>query len=257
MEKVSSYIVSIFIFLLLSAVPSFAQEQDYNFWKNDITNRNSTYSVSHVAVGSGFQAKATITIGGALVLQGPFRITLWDAYRALRIELLDGDPVIALSTTTQRDALGTIFNGASIWNLTSLQFEIWNNGGEWSGASGELGGLTHLPPANITTTDNTETALHAITLDEGAVYLITAEVIGENSDHTIVIGSIIECTVKRVGSGSAEIVGNVTNTHTGKDSGAASWSVDFTVSGNDLRLSVTGGNAVTVDWESDLNYLKF
>lgn len=41
---------------------------DYQLWKNDITNRFTTYTTSHVAIGNGFTAKAVVTSGGALVL---------------------------------------------------------------------------------------------------------------------------------------------------------------------------------------------
>ena len=85
--------------------------------------------------------------------------------------------------------------------------------------------------------------------------MFTAEVMGEVTDHTIVAGFVMECTARRL-TGSAEIVGGTTITHSGKDSGASSWNATFTVSGNDVRVSVTGSNSSAVSWIVDLNYLK-
>lgn len=121
----------------------------------------------------------------------------------------------------------------------------------------ELGSLVHLPPTTIITTDNTQTVLQTFTLDANAAYLFTAEVLGEVADHTTVLGEILEVTVKRMSTGGAVIVGSETVVHDGKDAGASAWAVTFTVSGNDLRVSVTGANATTINWEADLNYLKF
>ncbi len=227
---------------------------DHLLWSNDIENRFSPSSLTHVVDGSGYIATAIIS---SVTTNGSFRMSLWDAYKDLRQKLLAGDDALTcISTTTQRDALTGIVGGTIIFNETTQRNEIYS-GTEWIAAGGETGSIVHLPGSTITTTDNTETNTHTITLDEGSAYLFTSEIIGKTSDLGTVSGFIIECTAKRVTAGSAEIVGNVTTTHSGKDSGAASWSVTFTVSGNDLSVSVTGGNATTVEWECDLNYLKY
>lgn len=223
-------------------------------WKHDITNRFSPTSLTDVAEGDGFVA--TAVIAGVTTVSG-WKMSDWDAYLDLREKLLNGEvrPLPEI-TSPQRDTLTDVSPGTEIFNVTTDKTEVWT-GSIWVASGGEQGGIIHFPAATIITTDNTETVLTKVTLEENTAYLVTAEVIGELTDHSVVLGAIIECTAKRVTGGSALIVGNVSIAHTGKDSGAASWSTDFTVSGNDLRLVVKGGNAVTVNWEADLNYLKF
>jgi len=135
MKKISLFLVGLLL-VLLFAVTS-AAEQDYNLWKNDIENRNPTYSVSHVAVGSGFKVKVVETIGGAVVIEGAFTMTLWNAYKSLRLTLLGGENLIPLSTTVQRDALGTILDGTRMWNKDLKRLEICSDGGTaWFSAGG-------------------------------------------------------------------------------------------------------------------------
>ncbi len=228
--------------------------QDHLYWKNGINNEFSPSSLTDAEDGDGFYATAVIS---SVTTISSFRMSQYDAYQDLFEKLHQGQTnVLPQHTTTEKNALTGIYDGVSVLDITLGREDICFEGA-FVGASGETGGIVHLPTSTVTTEDNTQTVLAAVTLDENSAYLFTAEIIGEVLDHSIVLGSIIECTAKRVTGGSAVIVGNVSETHDGKDSGAASWSVTFTVSGNDLRISVTGGNATLVMWESDLNYLKF
>lgn len=226
----------------------------HNAWKFDLTNRFSPTTLTDAVVGDGYVATAVIS---SVTTKSAWRMSQWDAYLDLRQILLNGEerPLPEI-TSTQRDTLTDVTAGTEIFNVTTDKTEVWT-GSIWVASGGEQGGIIHFPAATITTTDNTETVLKAVPLEENTTYLFTAEIIGELADHSVVLGAIIECTAKRVTGGSAVIVGNVSIAHTGKDSGAASWSADFTVSGNDLRIVVKGGNAVTVNWEADINYLKF
>ncbi len=228
--------------------------QDYLYWKNGIENEFAPSFLEAEDVGDGFYATAIIS---SVTTKSSFRASEYDAWQNLFEKLHQGQTnVLPQHTTTEKNALTGIYDGVGLLDITLGRQEVCF-GGSFIGSSGETGGLVHLPASTVTTTDNTQTVLDTVTLDENSAYLFTAEIIGEVVDHSVVLGSIIECTAKRVTDGSAVIVGSVSDTHTGKDSGAASWSVTFTVSGNDLRISVTGGNAVTVNWEADLNYLKF
>ena len=227
---------------------------DYMLWSNDIENRFSPTSLTDTVDVDGFIATAVIS---AVTTNSDFRLSLWDAYKNLREKLLDGvEEPLCLSTTTQRDALTGIIPGTTIFNITTQEDETYNGTG-WVASGGERGGLTYLPVYTGTTTDNTQTAIATITLDTTCSCLFTSEVIGETDDHETIGAFIIECTVKRVNGDDAEIVGGTTTTHSGKDTGAASWDADFTVSGGNLSVSVTGSNSTTVNWKCDVNYLKF
>ncbi len=225
-----------------------------DIYVNDLLHRFSGYSFVETTIQS--MTKVEFQDGGSATVAEATNLVLVDAYMIIRSDMLEASPAAFLSSETERDALSDLDTGTQIYNLTASRNETYD-GSKWVAAGGETGGLVHISPTTVTTTDNTEMTICTVTLVEGAAYLFTAEVLGETSDLAIVIGEIIEVTAKRTPGGSAEIVGSVSTVHSGKDAGAASWGVGFTVSGNDLMVSVTGGNAVTVDWECDLNYLEF
>lgn len=183
-------------------------------------------------------------------------LDILDAYKTIRLDVLDGQRFFFLSTTDQRDALINPDTGLSILNITTKRIEIFN-GVEWVSAGGEMGGVVHFKPAMVTTTNNDQTVIKSLPLDEEFTYLVTAEIIGETSDHNDVAGFIIQCVAKRISGGSAEIVGSVTTVHSGKDTGANPWDATFDVSGNDLNIVVQGQASETINWEVDPKYLKF
>lgn len=227
---------------------------DKNLYINDLLHRYSGYSFTESTTGSIIIV--TFKDGSSNTIAEAEGLTAIDAYRKIRLDLLGALVPLFISTTTQRDALSNLYEGTHIHNITKGRDETYYSSA-WIAAGGEQGDIVHLAAATVTTTNNTQTTIITVTLEAGSAYLFTAEIIGEVSDYSTVLGAIIECTAKRTNSGSAEIVGSVSTVHSGKDAGASSWGATFTVSGNNLLVSVTGGNAVTVNWESDLNYLKF
>lgn len=227
---------------------------DKSLYINDLLARNSGYSFSEVTTNDIFTV--TFKDGSSVTQAEATGLTLIDAYRKIRFDVLDGEIPAFISTTTQRDALSGVDTGTTIFNTTASEDQVYT-GSSWMSAGGEHGSIVHTAASTITTTDNTQTVLATVTLTEGKAYLFTAEILGCTTDLVTVLGSIIEVTVKRVSGGSAALVGSISTTHEGKDSGASSWGATFTVSGNDLRVSVTGGNSTTVDWDVDLDYLEF
>jgi len=227
---------------------------DKNIYINDLIHRFPGHTFTEVVVGD--LTKVTLKDPGSVTIAEQMHLSVLDAYRSIREDLLKAETPSFISTTSQRDALVAVDRGTEILNITVLQNQIFT-GSIWLSVGGETGGIVHLPLSTVQTPDNTETVAHTLPLDDDAVYLTTAEIIGEKSDHSVVAGFIIECTAKRNGGSAASIEGGTTITHMGKGTGAASWSVDFTVSGNDLRVSVTGQNAMTINWEASVHYLKF
>lgn len=231
---------------------------NHQIWKYDLENRFANETISDIAEGDGFVASAMVTATSEIIAKSSWKMSRWDAYKHLS-EILMNDVIVFPRLLTFQIALldnTDIPVGYPLWNLNTDRLECFN-GTTFSTAAGELGGLVHLPASVITTTNNIQTVLNKVALEDDSVYLFTAEIIGENNDHSTVLGIIIECTAKRFSTGPAEIVGNVTTTHSGKDSGAGSWGATFTVLEKDLRVSVTGANGTLVNWEGDLNYLKF
>lgn len=221
---------------------------------NDLLNRFSGYSFTESTTGS--LSTVSFLDGSSTEVSAATARELIDAYRAIRLDILNGESPIFLSSTTERDALTNVDAGATIYNTDVDEDETYN-GTSWVSAGGETGGIVHLAISTVQTTDNTQTSIGSFTLAEENAYLFTAEVIGETVDHAVVAGFILECTAKRITGGSAVIVGSITITHSGKDSSASSWGASFTVSGNDISVAVTGQNGTTVEWESSLNYLIF
>ena len=226
---------------------------DKNLYANDLIHRFASHTFTETTVDS--ETKVEFKNASSVLIANKKNLNAIDAYRAIRLDLLGDERPIFLMTTTERDALSPIDNGTFICNITKGVNESYD-GTAWNSAIGELGGVVHVSTGLVTTTDNTQTTVKSITLEEGKAYLLTAEIIGELADLSTVAGFTEHCTAKRVTGGSAVVVGS-TSVHAGKDTGASSWSVAFTVSGNDFRVSVTGQNATTINWEADLNYLKF
>ncbi len=226
---------------------------DKNIYINDLIHRFPGHTFTETVVGS--MTKVTFKDAGLVTIGEQKKLLVSDAYLAIRLDLLEGLNPAFLSTTSERDAL-IVDPGTELLNITVLINQIYT-GSEWLSVGGETGGIVQLALNSVQTTDNTETAVKTLPLDDDTVYLIVAKVVGEKPDHTVTATFIIACTAKRVGGGAASIEGGTTITHSGKGSGAGAWSVEFTLSGNDLRVSVTGQNGMTIDWEASVNYLKF
>lgn len=229
---------------------------DYKLWYNDISNRFSPTSLSHESKGSGYIASATIS---GTTTKSSWKMSLWDAYFNLRNILLklnkyDAARILPELTNIQIATLSGITDGTVILNKTLERQEICYNSAFISTAG--VGGTTYMPADTLTTTNKTQTTLTTKTIEENSVYLVTAKVLGTHLDHSVVFGTFMECLVKRVTGGSAVIVGYNTF-NSAKDSGASSWGVEFTVSGNNLHVSVTGAVSTTITWECDFNYLKY
>lgn len=98
----------------------------------------------------------------------------------------------------------------------------------------------------LATSDATQSTLGTITLLDSNVYFIEAHVSGVQSDDTDHGGYHISCLAYRAGGG-AVIEGSVGNVAPAVESNAA-LDCTFTVSGNNVLLSVTGIAAETWRW---------
>lgn len=227
---------------------------DKNIYINDILHRRPGHTLTETAVGD--MTKVTLKDAGSVIIAEQKKLSVLDAYRLVREDILLAEDRRFLSTTSERDALVNIEQGTPIFNIEMLQEQVFT-GSIWLSAGGETGGIVHRAQTIVQTTDNTETVVNTLTLDDDAVYLITAGIVGKKSDLSTRATFIIACTAQRNGGGSASIEGGTSILHTGKGAGAGAWSVDFIVLGNDLCVAVTGQNGMTIDWEASIEYLKF
>ena len=229
----------------------------YFLWKNDIEHRFSPTSLTDALTNSIYVA--TAIIGGVTTNSGD-KTSQWDAYLDLRNKLLDvsefdGAAILPKGTTAELVVLTGIIDGRGVQNITTANLNICL-GGVWVKPGSETGPIVHLPVAEITTTDNTQTSINTQTLDANSVYEVTSEVLACLPDHSTTASFNIVTTVKRLSTGGAILVGAISIMHSAKDSGGSSWDATFTVSGNDVRVSVTGANGTSITWKSKFDYLK-
>lgn len=108
--------------------------------------------------------------------------------------------------------------------------------------------------AEVQTTDATaDVTLDTLVLEDENGYLVTARVIARQSDGTTGI-YFITVGAERVSAGSAALVGSVVSINTAEDE--ATWACTFTVSGNNLLLSVTGEAVTTIEWGGTMSYIN-
>lgn len=108
--------------------------------------------------------------------------------------------------------------------------------------------------STVQTTDATETSIDSFTLDDEETYVIRINVVGTKSDGSDRCGVIKTAVVYRDGGGSATIEGSITAMIEEFSDGL--WDVDITVSGNDMRASVTGVAATTINWVCSMQILE-
>ena len=227
---------------------------DKAIYINDLIHRFPGFQFSETTKGD--LILVSFLDASEIIVSSSTNLNILDAYRTIRQDVLNRVAPVFLSTTDQRDNLIDVERGTIIFNLTTIRNEIFD-GADWIGAGGEMGGVVHFKSATVTTMDNAPTIIKSLPLDEEFAFLVTAEIIGETIDHDDVAGFIIQCTAKRISGGSAEIIGNVTTAHSGKDTGASSWDATFVVSGNNLNVVVQGQISDTIVWKTDTQYLKF
>lgn len=106
----------------------------------------------------------------------------------------------------------------------------------------------------LQTTDNTQTTIDSLTLEDDHVYHFRARVTALRSTGADRATYEFIATVYRTGGGGATIQGSITAVHTAESN--ASLAATFTVSSNDVRVSVTGITGQTFQWACILEYMN-
>ena len=102
--------------------------------------------------------------------------------------------------------------------------------------------------ATVQTPGATETTLMAYTLLDESLYTITAHVVAKSTGGDAKMFTITGA-FKRTGGGGDTTMGSILNVVTPQgDVGAALWAATLDVSGNDVRVRVTGVALTTIDW---------
>lgn len=115
-------------------------------------------------------------------------------------------------------------------------------------------GINIFPSKEVSTTDATQTTAMSLTLEDENTYHVEALVTAVQSTGANRASYRLAGTVYRTGGGSATLQGTVTAVHSQESD--ANWDATLTVSGNDLRVSVTGVASTTIRWVASMQYLN-
>ena len=108
----------------------------------------------------------------------------------------------------------------------------------------------------IQTTDDTVTDIQNLVLSEGYAYWFESIVIGKTASGPLKIRTEINRgSAYRIVAGSATLISSIDNTMT-RSLSAGAYDVIVDVSGNSLRVRVTGAIGNTVNWVATLRYQK-
>lgn len=217
-------------------------------YRDDLLNRFASHTFTETVIGS--MTLVEFKDGSSDVVGQSKNLVVDDAYQTIREDLVgSAENVLILLTAAQRDALtapeefifmsddtgevecfdGTAFAvvGASAWQLRS--------------------GTT------LQTTDATATTIDSFTLDDEETYMVQINVVGTKDDGTDRCGAIKTALLYRDG-GVATIQGVVHVTI--EEFSDSNWDIDITVNSNDVRATVTGLAATTVNWICSMQFIE-
>ena len=109
------------------------------------------------------------------------------------------------------------------------------------------------PAATVTTTDATQTVVDSFTLDDETCCLVRITVVATESGGGNRAATEQIALVYRDG-GAATVEGAVVIIFEEYSNG--SWAVNITVSSNDVRVSVTGVAATTINWKCAMQFIE-
>lgn len=188
--------------------------------------------------------------GSSVVVGYSKKMEVDDAYRSIKVDLL-GDKALTRLTTTQRDDLTDPPPALEYFQTTDDNVEL-----HYEGEFKVVGGTEWKirPSQTVTTTDATQTTIDSFTLDDEETYMVQIFVVGTKDDGSDRCGVIKQAVLYRDGGGNATLQGNVSTTL--EEYSDLNWDVDITVSGNDVRASVTGVAATTITWKCSMQFIE-
>jgi len=152
---------------------------DKNLYINDLLARNSGYSFTESTTNSIITV--TFKDGSSVTQAEATGLTLIDAYRKIRLDVLNGEIPAFLSTTTQRDALTNVDRSTIIDNITTGYLERYN-GTSW----GNIAGTGIMSPAAYGNMYENNSAGSAMESTNKTWITATAGIVDANSLITIV-----------------------------------------------------------------------
>lgn len=221
---------------------------DAQIYENDLENRFPTYTFNTSTFDdlTIFQA-----LDGATVIATGRKPGLAEAVYDVWQKLVGDINILPISTQVQRDALTSVTTGTVILNDDTYSIECQDDD-IWYKANGTIGWQVR-PNQSIQTTDDTQTTIDEFTLNDDATYLVQVNITGIEDDGSDRCGVIKTAVCYRDG-GSAIIEGNVALTI--EEYSDSNWDADITVSGNNVRASVTGSIGETINWKCSMQFIE-
>lgn len=214
---------------------------DKAIYINDLLHRNAGFSFTETVISS--MTLVEFKDGADQVVAQAKTLVIEDAYKNIRAQMLGDATPDFLTTTTEKEALTSVDRGIPIFDITLGRSDCFNNGA-WISAAG-AGVWETTNPASIQTTDDTETTVDSVPLEDNSVVLLNIRVIAVESDGSDRGAYIKTATAYRDGGG-AIIQGSVVAQH--EEVSDSNWIVDIDASGNDARVRVTGSIGETINW---------
>lgn len=192
---------------------------------------------------SGLATSRLVSTDGSKNLESS-DATAWIAGTANQITVADdADGTVTLSTPQDiHTSASPTFAGITL------------NGEAAIGVGTKHDGYMVRDAAEVQTVNANQTTLDSFTLLDENTYHVEAWVIGVEDDGSNRASYHIAATIYRTSAGGATIQGAVTSLHTQESEGA--WDATFTVNGNDVRVSVTGEAATTIEWGCTLKSIN-
>ncbi len=216
-------------------------------YRDDVINRfDGSHTFTETTVGS--MTLVEFKDGSSDVVGESKNLVVDDAYIAIREALIGTAGEVTLTLTgTQRDAL-TLDDEFII--IVDNHVECFDGG-----SVVVVGGTAWQirPDTTVQTTDDTQTTIDSFTLDDEETYMVQINVVGTKSDGSDRAGAIKTGVLFRDG-GNATIEDVIATTIDVKSD--SNWAIDITVSGNDVRASVTGLAATTVNWRCSMQFIE-
>lgn len=182
--------------------------------------------------------------------------TLKEIYEA---DLLQHFPDHTFAETTVDDETQVDFkDGSSAIVFTSIKPDVGDAYKEIR--ENVVGFVSEFPLHNnidtIQTTDATLTTITTETMDDEAVYVLVATVLGIESDNSNRAAYQIKGSFYRTGAGNATQLGSTTSVFANETDN--SWTgATFAVSGNDILVQVQGAASTTINWECVEEAIEF
>lgn len=229
---------------------------DNEFAYVDLNETNNTVlSVSTAAISTGSASNCKAVNRFALAYRNTASNELYSIYLRQKIFTL---PIQVEDGGTGLSALGTANQVPGVnAGATALEYKTIQGTTDELEIAHAAGSITLGNPskayASVQTTDATVTTLMSKTLAEGKAYIIIANIIGKQAD-TNRASYVRRACVYRPAAGSATLQGSVQDELTVESD--ASWDCTIDVSGNDVRVRITGVAATTIDWKGSLEFIE-